>query len=302
MLASSPLPETEDLRLFVAVVEAGSMTAAARRVHLALTALSARMLRLEEQMGVVLLERHARGVRPTAAGELLVRRVRPLLVALGQLREQVQQRPMGELRLVATTVAITEHLPVPLSHFLSKWPEVELLLEECRSPEGARALRERRADMAILAGNLALDGLVLAPFRSDRLVLVVPPDHRLSTLSQASFTEILGERFIGLDEHSGMQSFLSAVAERLGRPLRLTMRLRGFDAILRMVEVGAGVSVVPASAALRPFRGVVLPLADAWAVRELKVAIRAGERSPAVNALFSFLAAGGAGDGAALQS
>lgn len=295
MLTPSPLPETEDLRLFVAVVEAGSMTAAARRVHLALTALSARIGRLEEQMGAVLLERHARGVRPTVAGELLLRRARPLLVALGQLREQVQQRPVGELRIVATTVAITEHLPVPLSRFLSQWPEVELLLEECRSPEGARALRERRADVAILAGNLALDGLVLAPFRSDRLVIVVPPGHRLALQAEVAFADILGDRFIGLDEHSGMQSFLSAVAERLGRPLRLTMRLRGFDAILRMVEVGAGVSVVPASAALRPFRGVVLPLSDPWAVRELKVAIRAGERSPAVDALFHFLAGEGSG-------
>lgn len=291
MLAATPLPETEDLRLFVAVVEAGSMTVAARRVHLALTALSARMHRLEDQLGCVLLERHARGVRPTAAGELLLQQARPLLAALGQLRERVQQRPVGEVRLVATTLAITEHLPMLLSRFIQRWPEVELLLEECRSPDGARALREQRADVAILAGNLSLEGLTVAPFRSDRLVLVLPPGHRLAGRSQAAFAEILADRFIGLDEHSGMQSFLSAVAERLGQPIRLTMRLRGFDAILRMVEVGAGVSVLPASAAQRAFQGAVVDLSDAWAVRELMVAARAEARSPAVDALFQFLQA-----------
>lgn len=292
MLNPAPLPDTEDLRLFVIVMEEGSLSAAARKVHLALTALSTRIQRLEAQLGCILFERHARGIRPTAEAELLLHRVRPLLTALGQLREVVQQRPVGEVRLVATTLAITEHLPIPLSQFLGCWPEVELRLTECRSPEGARALREQRADVAILAGNLAVDGLLMAPFRSDRLVLALPSGHRLSAINPASFVEILGERFIGLDEHSGMQSFLSAMAERLGRPLHLTMRLRSFEAILRMVEVGAGVSVVPASAAQRHFNGVVLPLSDPWAVRELRVAVRDERRSPAVEALFQFLGTG----------
>jgi DNA-binding transcriptional LysR family regulator len=273
-------------------MEEGSLSAAARKVHLALTALSARIQRLEAQLGCILFERHARGLRPTTEAELLLVRLRPLLASLGQLREVVQQRPVGEVRLVATTLAITEHLPIPLSQFLGRWPEVDLRLTECRSPEGAKALREQRADVAILAGNLALDGLRLSPFRSDRLVLALPPGHRLSTINPASFVDILGERFIGLDEHSGMQSFLSAMAERLGRPLHLTMRLRSFEAILRMVEVGAGVSVVPASAAQRHFSGVVLPLSDTWAVRELRVAVRDERRSPAVEALFQFLGTG----------
>ena len=283
------LPDTSDLQLFLIVVESGSMTAAAKRVHLALTALSARMQRLEEEMGCLLLERHACGVRPTEAGASLARHLRPLLTGLGHLREVIQQRPVGTIRMVATTVAITEHLPVPLSRFQQQWPGVELLLEECRSPEGARALREQRADIAILAGNLSLDGLRVTPFRSDRLVLVVPADHLLASREAAAFEEILGDRFIGLDEHSGMQSFLSSVADRMGRPLRLTMRLRGFDAILRMVEAGAGVSVIPASATARPFRGAILPLRDAWAVRELQVAVRDEPTSAAVGALVQFL-------------
>lgn len=283
------LPETEDLRLFLIVAETGSMTAAAAQVRLALTALSARIARLEDQLGTKLFERHARGVRLTQAGEQLQRHARPLLARLTQLKAALQEHPTGEVRIVATTVAITEHLPVPLSQFSAQYPELELYLEECRSPDGARALREQRADLAILAGNLAWEGLRAAPFRSDRLVLVVPPGHLLASREQASFTEILGERFIGLDAHSGMQSFLSAVAVRLGQPLRTTMHLRGFDAILRMVEVGAGVSVVPASAAQRPFRGATLALAESWAVRDLKVAVREGPLPFGVDLLFQFL-------------
>jgi DNA-binding transcriptional LysR family regulator len=284
------LPNPDDLKLFALVVESGSLTRAASKAHLALAALSVRMQHLEEQLGCTLLTRHARGVVPTEAGLRLITSAKPILAALGQLKQDIQRQPAGTLRLVATTVSITEHLPGPLSVFLQRWPEVELFLEECRSPDGVRALKEHRADIAIVAGNLALDGLVTLPFRTDRLVVAVPPDHLFACREQVYFQELLGERFIGLDEHSGIQSFLNSVADRMGQSLRLTMKMRGFNAILRMVEVGAGVSIVPFSAASRASGVVLLGLGDAWAERELKIAVRAGPLRPAEEALLQVLA------------
>jgi DNA-binding transcriptional LysR family regulator len=128
-----------------------------------------------------------------------------------------------------------------------------------------------------LADWAGLERLEAHPFRRDRLCLVVPRDHPLAGRRRVAFAEALDEDFIGLPQGSALAEHLASQAARLGRPLRPRLRLRGFDAICRLVERGAGVAVVPEAAARRCRRSMAiraLPLSDGWADRRLVICVR----------------------------
>ncbi|MGO2142702.1 MAG: LysR family transcriptional regulator [Serratia bockelmannii] len=241
-----------DLRLLVAVLETGSITAGGERVGLSLAAASARMRGLEQQAGVALLTRNPRGVQATPAGE------------------------RSQLRIVANTVAADAFLPELLADFLVLHPHTDIALEELPSPAIALAIAERAADIGIVADHADLRGLASYPFRQDRLVLALPPGHALSGRRSLSFADALPFDFIGLPEESALQQHLEQLAIRSGGPMRLRARAANFDAICRMVLRGAGLAVVPEESAQRhpEIRHGALPLTDEWATRRLSIVVR----------------------------
>jgi molybdate transport repressor ModE-like protein len=270
-----------DLRLFAAVAETGSITAGAARAGLALPSASARVRGMEEALGAPLLLRGRRGAQPTAAGHALAHHARLVLAQMeqlrGELREHARGGLRGEVRLLSNTAALEEFLPDALAAWLAANPGITLELEERPSHEVALAVVEGRADAGVLADWAGLDGLECLPFRRDRLCLVVPRGHPLAGRRHLAFAEALEEDFIGLPRGSALAEHLAAQAARLGHALRPRLRLRGFDAICRLVEGGAGVAVVPEAAARRCRRGMAiraLPLTDAWADRRLVICVR----------------------------
>ncbi len=102
-----------DLRLFIAIVDTGSITGGAANAHLAPASASERLRKMEAEIGVPLLHRHARGVTMTEAGEVLARHARPLLAQQQRLRRdaRLRLRSAGTLRLFANTSAMSAFLP-----------------------------------------------------------------------------------------------------------------------------------------------------------------------------------------------
>jgi DNA-binding transcriptional LysR family regulator len=275
-----------DLRLFVNVVEAGSITGGAARLNLALAAASTRIRNMEAALGTLLLHRQRQGVVPTQAGHTLLQHARTLLQQAERMRGdlgQFAEGMRGQVRLLSNTNALTEFLAEPLSAFLAAHPRVNIDLEEQLSDEIVAAVAAGTADIGIVAGTVAMAGLETLPFRIDRFVLVVAPHHRLAAAGSIAFAEMLDCDFVGLDRTSALQRFLSEKAERLGRRLKLRVQLRSFDAVCRFVECDVGVGIVPATTALRLSRTMAIrrvELADAWAVRELKICLRRAAELP----------------------
>jgi len=269
-----------DLRLFVDVVEAGSITHGAERARLALGAASARIRSMEEEIGAALLVRARSGVVPTAAGRTLVKHARAMLEASARLREDLDaytKGVTGEVKILANTNASTEFLPEALSGFLAEHPNVRIDLEERLSDEIVGLIAEGVGDLGIVAGTVDMGALETYPFRSDRFVVVAPAGHPLARRPRVEFGEVLDYEFVGLDRASALQRFLSGKAARLGRSLMLRVQLRSFDAICRLVQAGVGVGVVPHTTAARvaPALGLaVVELADDWAVRDLTICVR----------------------------
>ena len=276
-----------DLRLFCEVVDAGSITAGAERSALALAAASTRIRGMEEALGAPLLIRSRQGVTPTEAGRTLLTHARTMLAQSARLREDLSAYAggfSGEVRLLANTNALTEFLPEALSAFLAAHPQVSVDLEEKLSDEIVGLVAEGAADVGIVAGTVDVGALTTYPFRSDRFVVVTAVGHPLAEKASVSFAEVLDYDFVGLDRASSLQRFLAGKAAREGRPLRLRVQLRSFDAVCRLVECGVGVGVVPKTTAARAAKTMALAVTDLdddWALRELTIVVRAaGELRP----------------------
>ncbi|MBV9198606.1 MAG: LysR family transcriptional regulator, partial [Alphaproteobacteria bacterium] len=183
----------------------------------------------------------------------------------------------GQVRLLSNTNALTEFLPEPLSDFLASHPQVNVDLEERLSDEIVGAIADGTADIGIVAATVELAGLETLPFRTDRFMLVVAPNHQLAPIDRTSFNEVLDFDFVGLDRTSALQRFLSEKAERIGRRLKLRVQLRSFDAVCRFVECNVGIGIVPATTAERHAKTMSIrriELTDDWAVRNLTICIR----------------------------
>jgi DNA-binding transcriptional LysR family regulator len=269
-----------DLRLFLHVVEAGSITHGAERMHLAVAAASMRIRNMEMTLGTSLLHRERQGVHPTEAGRTLLHHARVLLQQAERMRGDLAEYAdglRGQVRLMSNTNALTEFLPEPLSAFLAAHPQVNIDLEERLSDEIVAAVAEGTADVGIVAGTVEVAGLEALPFRVDRFVLVVAPNHPLSTAERIAFAEALDFDFVGLDRASALQRFLSEKADRIGRRLKLRVQLRSFDAVCRLVECNVGIGIVPATTAERHAKTMSLhriELLDEWAVRKLTICVR----------------------------
>ena len=278
--------DLSDLRLFRHVVEAGSITGGADRAHLALAAASTRIRNMEEALGAALLVRGRQGVTPTQAGRTLLQHARLILQHAERLREDLSAYAgglAGQIRMLSNTNALTEFLPEALSSFLAAHRNVSVDLEERLSDEIVGMVAEGVADLGIVAGTVDASALETYPFRKDRFVLVVARDHRLAGRSQVAFAEVLDHDFVGLDRASALQRFLAAKAAPTGRPLRLRVQLRSFDAVCRLVECGVGIGIVPETTARRVARTMAISaveLSDAWALRELTICIRSFAELP----------------------
>ena len=151
-----------DLRLFLHVVEAGSITHGAERMNLAIAAASTRIRNMEATLGTPLLHRERQGVRPTEAGRTLLHHARMLLQQADRMRGDLAEYAdglRGQVRLMSNTNALTEFLPEPLSAFLAAHPQVNIDLEERLSDEIVAAVAEGTADVGIVAGTVAVTGL-----------------------------------------------------------------------------------------------------------------------------------------------
>ncbi len=287
-----------DLRLFCEVVDAGSITAGAERCALALAAASTRIRGMEQSLGAGLLIRSRQGVTPTPAGLTLLKHARTILAEGARLNEDLGAfagGASGEVRLLANTNALTEFLPEALSAFLAGHPQVSVDLEERLSDEIVGLIAEGVADVGIVAGTVDVGALATYPFRSDRFVVVTAPGHPLAAAGRTGFAQVLDYDVVGLDRAASLQRFLAGKAAREGRPLRLRVQLRSFDAVCRMVECGVGVGVVPATTAARAAKTMALAivdLTDDWAQRDLTIVVRAeGELRPYARALVESLRA-----------
>lgn len=267
-----------DLRLFIAIIEAGSITRGAEVAHLVLASASARVTGMEAALGVPLLERGRRGVVPTAAGRALLHHARSIATQVEAMRGDLRSFSRGikgEVRFLSNTAALVDLVPRTLRTFLHAHPGVDVHVEERISSEIVDAVRGGRAAFGIVASTAEAEGLDARTLGADRLAGLAATDHALAAQGQAPFSRMLDYPFVGLSA-GALHDHLAREAARLGRHVAYRVRLSSFDAVARLVEAGIGVAVLPSAAIDRcRMSGLAeIRLTDAWAERRLVVVAR----------------------------
>jgi DNA-binding transcriptional LysR family regulator len=289
-----------DLRLLLAIADAGSLSKAAERFPIALSAASNRLRGFEHDCGIAVFVRSATGMTPTPAGRFILERAARVVGEAEQLQATVREL-RGQHRttvcLAGTTVAISTFLPAALGEFLADHPQVDLQLEERTSRDILQAVQAREIEIGILDGNVATGDMISLPFRTDRLVMLVPSNHPLGERSAITMRDAFEFAFVCLPPERPMQHFIESRAVQSGRPLKVRVRAPSFDAIAQLVAQDAGIAMLPEAAASRfaremPVRIVVLD--DAWANRELRVCFAdPTSLSPHAESLLRYLAHSG---------
>jgi LysR family transcriptional regulator, transcription activator of glutamate synthase operon len=288
--------DLRQLRYLVALAEERHFTRAAEREHIAQPALSQQIRRLEDELGMALVERTTRRVRVTRAGELLVTRGRRILAELEAARDELEE--IRGVRTGHVTVG-TMHTMGPvdvslaLAVFHERHPAVELTVREQSSEELAEMLRDDELDLAFLSVTERIESheLGLHQLVSEELVAVLPPRHPLSRRRRVRMAELQGEQFISFREGARLRELLIAAGQHAGFEPTVKLESNESERIRRLVARGMGVAILPRSDAERPGADVaVLRLTEPSLTRDITLAWREGRRHPPAVAEFLQLA------------
>jgi len=284
--------DLHSLRLFVAVCEHGSIARAAEFENIAPSAISKRMSQLEDTLKTALFVRSNKGLELTVAAAALLQHARTLLLDIQQMESELLDHAegvRGQIRLHASLSTIVQYIANDIRVFLDRHPALRIDLQESLSPAVVRAVAENTADIGVFGGTTVAAGLQVYPYRSDRLVVIMPPDHPLGRASRVKFREVAEYPLVGPQEGSFLNSLVLRAAADLDHPLKLSIRVNGFEPVRSMVEARLGVGLVPEHHAERYVSSaplVAVLLDEPWAVRHWKICVREAESLPAPVHLF----------------
>lgn len=286
------------LQLFVAVYEEGTLTRAAARESIALSAASKRLVDLEKMLGLTLFVRQAKGMSLTAAGETLLHHGRRMLFNVQKMGLELGEHShgvRGYVRMLANLSAIIEFLPEDLRDFTALHPQLKTDLEERPSTGVVQGVLDGVADLGICSCDTDTKGLLSMTYRRDNLMVMMPMDHPLADREGLSFSETLGCDYVGLHVASSINMRTHAAAREAGKMLHLRIHVPGFDAMCRMVQAHMGIGILPQKAYELFGRALGLqavPLTDEWAARRLILVVRdEASLSPVSRLLFEYLQA-----------
>lgn len=287
--------DLRQLRYFVAVVEAGSLTRAAAQLNVAQSALSLHVRQMEERLGTGLLTRERTGVRPTAAGERLLDHARIILgqVALAEAELTCKTRaPAGEVSVGLPSGAARLTASELLSVAESQLPNVSLKIVEGMTGSLEDWLSAGKLDLAILYRPTGRVGPHLELAR-EAFCLVVGPACTL-TGEEIELSEI--PRFplaVPMSANSARRSIAEA-AEQFGHALDVRFEIDSLSSIIKMVSEGRVCSILtPAAIQNEVALGLVrtLRIVNPTVTRSVVVAVNPGDRrAPAVAAAREVLA------------
>ncbi|MDD9938490.1 MAG: LysR family transcriptional regulator [Myxococcales bacterium] len=249
----------EDLRVFVAVCEAGTLSAVGRELGCTQPAVAQRVTRLEREVGVALLDRRPRGVVPTPAGEIMRRAA---VDAIGLLRGAMRELDAlrtgraGSVRLCTGPTTVQHFMQRSIVAFRRRYPEVSLDLWPRSSTRGClEELTRQPLDLAFVTVGIPWSGVEQRAVLEASHVLLVREDHRLARRKTIRAGELRDLSFIGLRSYISPASQLARELAEHGVVIRATTVVEDWDTAAMMVGLGLGEAIVPSVHASSFVRG-----------------------------------------------
>jgi LysR family hydrogen peroxide-inducible transcriptional activator len=244
-----------DLRYLVALADERHFGKAAERCFVSQPTLSAQVRKLEEYLGVALVERQPRRVSLTPAGEKIVERARKLLQeadAIVELARSDRDPLAGTLKLALIPTVGPYLLPHVARRLKRSLPRLRLLLYEYQTAPLIDKLRAGEIDMGVLALPIALDGLEAAPLYDEPFTLAVPAEHPLAARERVRVEDLAGETLLLLEDGHCLRDQALEVCGRVGTHEEQDYRATSLETLRQMVAAGHGVTLLPELAAESP--------------------------------------------------
>jgi LysR family transcriptional regulator, hydrogen peroxide-inducible genes activator len=245
-----------DLRYLVALADERHFGRAARRCHVSQPTLSAQIRKLEESLGVALVERRPRHVALTPTGREIVDRARRVLQetdAIVELANTGRDPLSGELRVAFIPTVGPYLLPRVAPALRRKLPKLKLLLYEYQTAPLLERLRAGEIDLGVLALPVApMDGLDSAVLYKEPFSLAVPGTHRLATRSRVSVDDLRDETLLLLEDGHCLRDQALEVCSRAGVHEAQDYRATSLETLRQMVAAGHGVTLLPELATTAP--------------------------------------------------
>ncbi len=288
----------ETLKVFCDVVENQSFSLAASQNFITQSAVSQQVRGLEERYGKRLLERKRGSVRPTAAGEILHRASREMIHTFNEMEAQLQGLRnviTGSIRVGTVHSVGLYELSDPLKAYFADFPHVNVYLEYDRSNHIYDQVLRGNVDLGIVAYPSARAQVTVIDFVSDRLVAVCRPSHPLSERSRIHLRDLNGEKFVGFEKGIPTRLALERLFQEQQVAVQHVAELDNIEMVKRLVEVGAGVAVIPEKSCINEVKSgslVAVELIDAGVTRPIGIIHRTGKHfSPAVERFIEYLQA-----------
>lgn len=259
------------LRYFQVVARLEHMTRASEELHISQPSLSKMINRLEKSLGVPLFDRHGKQIRLNRFGKTFLNRVNRVFAELEEGQYELADLTgleRGQVFLAASTGRL---LPELLSGFLKKYPNVNIKLLQGTSQECQNLLDRGEADIAITHPLMLDSRFKNVPLLNEKMYLAVPPNHPLASKSSVSLHEVAEETFISLIMSYELTQTTMDMCQQSGFTPNIAFECNDAEVILRMVQNGLGVALIPQHwwkhTHFQKDAPVYLPLEDSHAFR-----------------------------------
>ena len=290
--------DVKRLRVLHEVARQGSFSAAADALSYTQSAISQQIAALERETGTTLVDRGARGIRLTDAGEALVRHADAILTKICDAEaelEAIAGLRGGRVRLASFATAGSTFVPHAIAKFHEQHPEVEILLKESDPEESVPALKAGQLDIAILfephgAGDVT--DLEQVHLLEDPMSVVLPEDHPLASKAKVRLKDLADEAWVQTTSSCPCGVIVADECRAAGFEPRVAFESDDYLTVQGLVAAGVGVAMIPSLglAAYRP-DVAIRPLVGANPKRDIFAAtLPGGRRSPATQAMLDVLA------------
>ena len=281
------------------VAARGSFSAAAESLSFTQSAISQQVAALERETGTKLVERGARGIRLTQAGEVLVRHTDAVLSRLSSAEEELQALAGlkgGRLRISTFQSAGATLVPRAVAAFHERYPDVELALTQAEPEEATALLRGGELDLAVVYDFDGIPGgldetLECVHLTDDRYDLLIARDHPLAAQGHVDMADLAEERWINSTDGCGCRRAVLHACSAVGFEPRVSFETDEILAQQALVANNMGITLMPRLALTTAHPGVaVRPIAGGAPVRQIHAAsLRDAYSSPASQAMVQLL-------------
>ena len=238
----------ETLRIFCDVVQHQSFSRGAVANGVSQSAATQSVHRMEQHFGIQLVDRNKRPFVLTPEGQACYEGFREVLELYDAVETRVRslrKEITGMVRVAAIYSVGLHDMSRCMQDFMRRYPKAKVRLEYLRPNDVCEAVLNSEVDLGIVSYPTASPELSVLPLRSERMVLVCPPDHRLATRDAVTAEHLQDEDFVAFDRELPIRKEIDRYLRQRSVTVRVAMEFDNIETIKQAVEIGAGVSILP---------------------------------------------------------